>query len=138
MLRLALILALAPWPARADVVLAARTIRPQEVIAPSDLLIGRGEMPGAHQRPEDVVGQEARVVLYAGRPVQRGDVGAPALVERNQVVPMLYAQSGLIITTEGRVLERAGLGETIRVMNLSSRSTVNGRVQPDGSIRVIQ
>ncbi|MBO9450364.1 flagella basal body P-ring formation protein FlgA, partial [Tropicibacter sp. R16_0] len=35
-----------------------------------------------------------------------------------------------------RAMGRGATGEIIRVMNLSSRSTVTGRIRPDGSIEV--
>jgi len=132
-----LILLLVPVAAQAEMVIAARTIRAQEVIAPGDLTLGRGERPGTFRDPARLVGLEARVALYAGRPVRRGDVGPPALIERNAVVAMIYHRAGLRITADGRALDRAAAGERVRVMNLNSRTTVTGRVEPDGTIRVI-
>ena len=70
------------------------------------------------------------------RPVRPGDVGPPAIVERNQVVPLTYLNGGLAIRTEGRVLDRAAAGEAVRVMNLASRTTVTGVVRADGSVEV--
>jgi len=79
---------------------------------------------------------EARVALYAGRPIRQGDVGPPAVVDRNQIIPLVYMRSGVMISTEGRALDRAGPGDLIRVMNLSSRSTVTARVGSDGAAYV--
>ncbi|MEM9126779.1 MAG: flagella basal body P-ring formation protein FlgA, partial [Pseudomonadota bacterium] len=42
----------------------------------------------------------------------------------------------LSITTEGRALGRGAAGDRIRVMNLSSRTTVTGLIRPDGQIEV--
>ena len=39
-------------------------------------------------------------------------------------------------TAEGRALDRAGPGDVIRVMNLSSRTTVSARVGLDGAAYV--
>ncbi len=124
------------WPADAETVLAARTIRAQTVISAADVTLSEDEVDGALSSLAEVVGLEARVALYAGRPVRSGEVGPPALVDRNQVVPLIYRASGLVISAEGRALGRAGVGETIRVMNLSSRQTVSGRVREDGTIVV--
>ena len=41
-----------------------------------------------------------------------------------------------ILFTAAVTLARAGVGETVRVMNLSSRSTLSGRVQADGTVLV--
>lgn len=122
--------------AHAQSVLAARTIRAQTVITAGDLVMSDETFNGAYTALEDVIGFEARVALYAGRPVRSGEVGPPALVERNQIVPLIYQAGGLVIAAEGRALGRAGLGETIRVMNLASRQTVSGRIRADGTIVV--
>jgi flagella basal body P-ring formation protein FlgA len=76
------------------------------------------------------------VTLYPGRPILENQVGPPALVERNQVVRMVFLRGGLAITAEGRALDRGGFGEAVRVMNLSSRQIVSGAVAADGSIEV--
>jgi flagella basal body P-ring formation protein FlgA len=68
--------------------------------------------------------------------VRSGEVGPPALVERNQVVALIYKGGGLVISAEGRSLGRAGVGEIIRVMNLTSRQTVSGLVLADGTVVV--
>jgi len=123
-------------PAMADSVVATRTIRAQTIISIEDLTTVEAALPGALADPVLAVGMEARVAIYAGRPVRAQDLGAPALVERNQLVPLIYLSGGLAISTEGRALARGAAGEVIRVMNLSSRNTVNGRVGPDGAIYV--
>lgn len=133
-----LVLLLAPVQALADVVVPIRTIRAAALISESDLELKPGLIGNAFDRISDVVGQEARTTLYAGRPIRLDDIGPPALVERNQIVSIRYQTNGLVITTEGRSLQRGGIGDRIRIMNLSSRATLFGQVQPDGSIRVFQ
>ena len=93
---------------------------------------------GAVAEVAAVVGQEARTTLYPGRPILSNQIGAPALVERNQLVRMHFSEGALSITTEGRTLDRAGVGELVRVMNLASRQIVTGSVLADGSIEVGQ
>lgn len=127
---------LAANQAAADTVLAARTIRPGTVITARDLIVKPGYVTGMASNPTDLIGAEARVSLYAGRPIALADTGPPALVERNQIVPIVFQQNGLVISAEGRSLSRASAGETVRVMNLSSRTTVSGRVMPDGRVFV--
>ena len=136
MIRIGLILCFLPISALADVVVASRTIRPQSILTPADLAIKSGEMAGVFEDAADLIGMETRVVLYAGRPVLPEDIGPPALIDRNQIVTLIYQKSGLTIQVEGRSLVRAGLGETARVMNLASKATLSGRVQPDGSVLV--
>lgn len=127
---------LTPVAAAADIVLAARTIRAQSIIAPSDIVIKPGEVAGVASSAQDVVGLETRVALYAGRPIRIADLGPPAVIERNQIVQLIYRQDGLSIAADGRSLSRAGPGEMVRVMNLSSRMTISGRASPDGRVFV--
>lgn len=135
-LLLALLSLTAPAAASADTVVAAATIRPGTVLGPEHLALADGTVPGALSRPEEALGLEARVVLYAGRPVRAADLGPPALVDRNQIVTLVYADAGLAIETAGRALDRAAAGEAVRALNLASRSTVTGIVDDRGRIRV--
>ena len=123
-------------PAQAQSVIAARTLRAQTVISAQDVTLSEATIPGAYTALDEVIGLETRVALYAERPVRSGEVGPPALVERNQIVPLIYQTGSLLIQAEGRALDRAGIGETIRVMNLASRQTVSGRIRADGTIAV--
>ncbi|MBE2278027.1 MAG: flagellar basal body P-ring formation protein FlgA [Rhodobacteraceae bacterium] len=135
-MRLALILTLLPGAALADSLIAARTLPARTVISEGDVMTVDAEIAGAATSPEAAVGLETRVAIYAGRPVRTADLGAPALVERNAVVTLLYRAGGLSIRAEGRALARGGAGEEIRVMNLGSRTTVTGVIGPDGAVHV--
>ena len=132
----ALLLALAAVPAQAETVVATRTIRALEVIPPDAVRLDPAEIAGAHDALADVVGQEALVAIYPGRPVLIGTVGIPELIERNQIVELIFANGALQIVTEGRALARGAVGERIRVMNLSSRTTLFGTVTEAGAVTV--
>lgn len=119
-----------------DTLVAARTVRSRAIIGPEDVLIKDVVVAGAFDRIEDVVGQEARVTLYAGRPIRFGDIGPVSIVDRNQIVRLVYIRGGLRIATEARALGRGGVGDLIRVMNLTSRTTVTGLIGADGSVTV--
>lgn len=131
-----LALLLAASPALADSVVATRTIRARALISPDDVTMVEAQIPGALADPADAVGREARVAIHAGRPVRAGDIGPPTLVDRNQVVPLIYLSGALAISTEGRALARGSAGDVIRIMNLGSRTTVTGRIGPDGAVYV--
>jgi flagella basal body P-ring formation protein FlgA len=122
----------------AQSVTPVRAIRGQTILAADDLTLSEATVPGAVAEIAAAVGKEARVTLYPGRPILTGQIGAPALVERNQLVRMTYARDSLSIVTEGRALDRAGAGELVRVMNLASRQTVTGLVADDGTVEVGQ
>jgi flagella basal body P-ring formation protein FlgA len=125
-----------PWPAYADALVATRLIRPTEVVQMGDVAVQRGTIAGVASDPDQVIGLEARVAIYPGRPVRLADLGPAAVVERNEAVVMVYRQGGLTILSEGRALGRAALGESVTVMNIASRQSVQGRVTSFGQVEV--
>ena len=135
-MRTMLLIALLAGPALSESVVATRTIRAQSIIGPEDLTTVAADLPGAITDPSIAVGLEARVAIYAGKPVRLSDLGPATLVQRNQLVSLVYLSGGLAISTEGRALARGSEGEVIRIMNLGSRTTVSGRIGPDGAVYV--
>jgi flagellar basal body P-ring formation protein FlgA len=134
---------LAPQVLPAETVVALRTLRAQTVIAPDDIGLtadaagGGGTVEGGARDMGDMIGRETRIAIFRGQPVRLADLGDPALVERNQTVPLVFRQGALEIHAAARSLDRASAGQTLRVMNLASRAVVTGQVMPDGSVRVI-
>jgi flagella basal body P-ring formation protein FlgA len=138
MIRPLCILLLSGLPAFSDTIVAARTIPAQTILSEMDFIVAEQTTPGAAQDPADIIGMEARVALFAGRPIRIADLTTPAVVERNQIVSLQYEKYDLIISTEGRALGRAGPGDTIRVMNIGSRATVSARIGNDGTAYVLR
>ncbi len=134
MWRLALILL--PLPALADSVVATRTIRAHTILTSDDITLVAMDIPDAIADTADAVGQETKVAIYAGKAITAAQVGPSTVVERNQIIQLSYNAGGLSILTEGRALDRGGVGETIQVMNLSSRTKVAGLIGPDGVVHV--
>ena len=124
------------FPALADSVVATRTIRAHSMLSAEDMTLVAMEIPQALTDTTAAIGQEARVDIYAGKPILLQQIGPSAIIERNQIVPLSYNAGGLSILTEGRALARGGVGETIEVMNLTTRTKVAGLIGPDGVLRV--
>ena len=122
----------AATPALGDTVVANGTIWSMSVIGPADVRLVAGDTPGAILDLAAAIGMEARVNLYPGRPIRPGDLREPAVINRNEIITLQYDANGLLIVTEGRALDRAGIGERLRVLNLSSRTTVTATVQGAG------
>ncbi len=123
-------------PAGADTVVAARTVPAMAVLTAADIAVEPGPARGPFRDPAEVLGMEARVALYPGQAIGPDHLGPPALIQRNEIVVLRFRRGGLSIAAEGRALGRAGAGERLRVMNLSSRSIVSGTVYPDGTVSV--
>ncbi|MGB7262948.1 MAG: flagellar basal body P-ring formation chaperone FlgA [Albidovulum sp.] len=133
---IAIICAGLAFPAGAETLIAARTLRAQTVLAADDFTAASGAIPGMASDPADVIGLETRVAIYQGRPIRTADLGPPAIIVRNQNVILAYVSGPLLIQAEGRALGRAGVGDQVRVMNIASRATVFGTVAADGSVQV--
>ena len=71
-----------------------------------------------------------------GRPIAAGDLGPPAVVERNQIVTLRFRRGALLIEGEGKALDRGPEGARVRVMNLLSRVSVTGRVAGPNLVEV--
>lgn len=122
--------------AMADTVVSTHVIRVGTLITAGDLQMTPSEVEGAFQSIDEIAGLEARVVIYPGRSIRFDAAGKPALVSRNQLISLKYIVGGLTIFTGGRAMARAGAGESVSALNLTSRVTVNGIVQSDGSVLV--
>jgi len=127
-----------PSPTRAQSVAPDHTIRSRTIITSADIVVLAATVPGTFATPETVIGKEARVILYPGRPIRRTDVGPPTVIERNQIVALIYTNGTLSISTDGRALSRGGIGDRVRVMNLASKTTITGIIESPQTIRVYQ
>jgi flagellar basal body P-ring formation protein FlgA len=125
-----------PTAALGDSLVAARVIKAQTPLVAEDVMLVAADIPGALTDPAQAIGQETRVAIYPGRPVLGDSLGPAAMVDRNQIVSLIYHSGGLAIRTEGRALARGAEGEIIEVMNLASRTKVTGRVGADGGVTV--
>ncbi|GIT91626.1 flagella basal body P-ring formation protein FlgA [Jannaschia pagri] len=123
-------------PAGAQSVMVLHPVRAGDALGADALSFAEITIPDGFDDPRDLIGLEARVNLYPGRPVRQREVGMPTVIQRNAVVPLIFRRGGLVITLEGRALQRAGDGEPVRVMNLSSRSTVTGIATASGAVIV--
>lgn len=135
-MRWLLLLALSPSLLDAETVVATQTIRAQQMVTADAVRLDPASITGAYSSLDAVIGQEARSAIYPGRPIMRGSLGEPALVQRNQAVELVYAYGGLRIKAEGRALGRGAAGERVRVMNVDSRTILFGTIAGDGTILV--
>lgn len=131
-----LALMLLPAPALADAVILTRSLPARATVGLADITTVAADIPGAATAPDQVLGQALRVAVQAGRPLQLDDLTAPEVVVRNQLIKLHYALGGMTIAADGRALDAGAVGQAVRVMNLSSRETVQGVVLPDGSVQV--
>ena len=122
------------------IVVAARRLAVGDIIGAADIeerrIRAERVRPGTARRAEDVVGRQLRRPIGSELPFMLADLVAPVVVAKNQPVLMVLDAPGLSLTARGRALEDAGLGGTVRVMNLLSRSVVEAEAIGPGRVRV--
>ncbi|MCF8481850.1 MAG: flagellar basal body P-ring formation chaperone FlgA [Rhodospirillum sp.] len=84
---------------------------------------------------ESLIGHSPRTFLRDGEPVRISAVVNPTVVEKGALVTMELRMPGMSLTAQGRAMEAAGQGETLRVSNTGSNQVVLATVA--GPNRVI-
>jgi flagella basal body P-ring formation protein FlgA len=109
-----------------------RDLTPGEVIAEEDLdwyLVDEKALSARiATEPEQLVGMEVRRPLKAQKLVLNRDLRAPRLMRKGDQVVVRLNAPGLDLSMQGRAMNDAGMGETVRVLNLSSKKTIEGIV----------
>lgn len=85
----------------------------------------------------DIVGQAAARSLRAGLPLNPDDLAEPLLVERQELVTLVYRQGALALTVRARAIDDGARGQSIDVMNLQSNRIVRGIVAGNGLVHVL-
>ena len=85
---------------------------------------------------EVLIGQQALRPLEAGKPINKLHVRVAPLISRNQIVTLVYQRGGVQLSGSGQALEDGQLGQSIRIVNPSTRSTLTGTVRAGGQVEV--
>jgi flagella basal body P-ring formation protein FlgA len=122
------------------VVVAARQLEPRAVLGATDF---RTESrPSTELPPDALEAMEDPADLEALRPIRAGEVVTArmvrpkVLVRRGEIVTLLLEGQGFRITTQGRAAEDARRGDSVRVVNVTSKREVLGTVESAGLVRV--
>ena len=126
--------------ATVDVPVLARAIPAGTEISGSDIewVAHRADRlrPDAVLDPMDLIGFETRRTLRPGEPLRSYDLQRPMLVERGELVTLLFEAPGIQLSVRARALEDAADGDLARFVNLQSNRTVEALVDGPGRARV--
>lgn len=84
-----------------------------------------------------LIGQEIRRGSAAGQPVRAGDIRSPVIVTKNSVVTMILQTSRMQLTSKGRAMEDASMGDAVRIMNTQSKTVVEATVVGANTVQVM-
>lgn len=122
-----------------EVAVLTRSVDRSEVLKVSDLVVERrpkAEVGNDAATRDKALGMQARKALRAGQPLRLADLGKPDRVARDQNVTLIYESPGLYLTGRGKALENGSEGDTVSVINLQSKRTVQGTVIGPGQVSV--
>jgi flagellar basal body P-ring formation protein FlgA len=94
-------------------------------------MLARGALRGV-----DAAGLATTRNIAAGSTLRPGDLAPPALVHRGEAVSLFVRAGALSITAPGRALSDGSAGAAIRVVNLATNRTLDGRVEASGRVLV--
>jgi flagella basal body P-ring formation protein FlgA len=110
------------------------------VIRPDDLRtmrvragLVRGEVV---RNPAQAVGLAVRRQAMPGQPLLLSELGRLAAVQKGARVTMQLQAPGLTLLAQGEALESGGVGDTIQVLNPTSRAVVDAEVISSDRVRV--
>jgi len=85
---------------------------------------------------KEVVGKRVTIAVNRGEVLRAGIVEEPPLLRKGDRVKVLVENHHIKITTIGEVREEGRRGDRIRLVNLSSRKEVSGRIIDEHTVRV--
>jgi len=86
--------------------------------------------------PKQAIGLAAKRALSEGTELRPTMLKQPVIIKRGDQTVITAGSGGLSVRMTGKALEDGVLGEQIRVQNLSSKRTIQGEVQRDGSVLI--
>lgn len=125
---------------RVEVAVLTRALGRGETVQAADVAVERRPRESL---PADVIGESdalagrvARRSLAAGSVLRAGDLARPEVVARNDIVTVVYEIPGLTLTLRGRATEAGAEGDSIAVLNMQSKKTLQARVLGPGKVSV--
>jgi flagellar basal body P-ring formation protein FlgA len=121
-----------------DVIAVDRPVERGEVLQAADLTMLRRPKAqgGGIAETAAVVGLAARHALRPGQPLSAADLMKPEIVARNETVTLIYQAPGISLTLRGQAQDAGALGDTIAVLNVDTKRTVQGTISGPGRVTV--
>jgi flagella basal body P-ring formation protein FlgA len=117
-----------------EILTYAHSLSTGEILQPEDLVWAKAAAaPADSPRDADqIIGKAARRPLREGAPVSQRDVSAPQVIKTGDTVTVTYSGGGISLAMEGKALSAAAIGDTLMVLNTSSKKTLQATASGPG------
>ncbi len=122
-----------------QVVVAARTIDAQEIIASDALRLERmdtGRLTSYITDANQVLGLASRRSIAIGTPITSSMVVKPVLIKRGALVTIVARMGDIEVTATGQALQDGAQGQLIRVQNMNSKRMIAAQVVDASTVLV--
>jgi flagella basal body P-ring formation protein FlgA len=123
-----------------EVPVAATRLLVGGIVRPDDVRMARVRTTAIRgdvlRKPSDAVGMQTKRQIGAGQPLFTNELMHPSMVVKGAVVLMVLDSPGIVLTAQGQAIESGAIGARIRVLNPSSRATVEAEVIGPDKVRV--
>jgi flagella basal body P-ring formation protein FlgA len=117
-----------------------RPIAANETLRASDVTIARRSktefQANIISTAEQAIGLAPRRAMRPGDVLRQTDLGKPELVARNDNVTITFQVPGITLTMRGKALEGGAQGDTISVLNVQSKRSIQATVAGAGHVVV--
>lgn len=123
----------------ADVVVSARALARGQALTTTDLASQKLDLAQLPQSvftdPHPLLGKVVTTSVAGGIALRRDMLRAAPVVLQGQAVRVVFTGEGLSVSSEGRALGNAGVGEAVQV-RMASGKLIKGIVQAPGTVEV--
>lgn len=123
-----------------EVIVPLKTVARGELLTDQDVTIERrprdGQTGDLVNEVAAAVGKMAKRQLAAGQPLRNSDIQRQEVIARGDLVTMVYEGPGVTLTLRGKATEAGAPGDTIAILNPTSKRVVQGVVTGPGRVSV--
>ncbi|MBF0469893.1 MAG: flagellar basal body P-ring formation protein FlgA [Gammaproteobacteria bacterium] len=124
-----------------EVIVATRNLSRGEIVSAADLQLQRRDTAllrgGFFTLPAAAIGQEVKRTVRADTVISHNMLQPPLVIKKGDRVTISAQTTGVKVTMTGKSLMNGAIGETIRVMNLSSKREISAVVTGQGAVEVM-
>ena len=85
---------------------------------------------------EQLVGRMAKRPLKAGQMLRQSDVAISLVIRKNDLIRLVVRTGQMTLSVQGKALQDAALGQTVRVVNVNSNRQLSGTVVDAGTVAI--